>query len=432
MGAVRPVKFIISGVDKFSRQFKKANKSLKGLASAVRPVGSALTLGLTLPVAAFGFKTLQVAGNFESTMNAVQVATQATSEELKKLSLDARDIGKTTQFSASQAANAFEQLGFAGVGVGKVVKATGIVMDFAAASGKELGQASVDLLSISNALRKPLSELGELSDALGSGFSASTNTLGQLVEGFREGAPVAKSLGISLAELTAGIAAFGDVGFKGTRGGTKFRNFLSRLVEPVPRAVVELDKLGIARTDLFDNFGKLKSFQNANKSAPAIAKPANAAITGPPIINPTTVNATESAVNNKSIGPINAASIAKAATNFITNGLTPDNLFVILVNTFAIFVPRPKNPPSIPIVKSNSSKAEFNFFIAPSNPFCLAFAISAVIPPFFIPSLTFSKIILNSSLAPINALIAAKDSSPKIIFNCLALILDSLKSLIVF
>lgn len=68
--------------------------------------GTTLTTCVTVPLAGIGAASVKTAADFESSMSNVQALSGATGSELQQLSDLAKEMGASTQFSASQCADA--------------------------------------------------------------------------------------------------------------------------------------------------------------------------------------------------------------------------------------------------------------------------------------------------------------------------------------
>src|SRR5690606_14808441 len=98
-----------------TEQFTTASgRSIATLGADMTRVGGMMTRRVTLPVIALGAATLGASANFERGMNRVRGITGATGSDLDALSRQARDLGASTQFSATQAADAMGFLAMAG------------------------------------------------------------------------------------------------------------------------------------------------------------------------------------------------------------------------------------------------------------------------------------------------------------------------------
>lgn len=118
-----------------------ASTGLKGVATVV--VGTATAIG------GLGVAATKVGMSFESSMSQVAATMGITAEEIangsesfEMLKQAAKDMGATTQFSASQAGEALNYLALAGYDAEKAVQTLPTVLNLAAAGGMELGEAS--------------------------------------------------------------------------------------------------------------------------------------------------------------------------------------------------------------------------------------------------------------------------------------------------
>lgn len=118
------VKAILSAKDS---NFSSTMKACSGYAENLK---STLTSGIGFgAMAAIGSKAVSVVGNglkslttgtisagtnFESAMSSVASISGATGNDLKELTSKAKQMGATTQFSATEAANAMEYMAMAG------------------------------------------------------------------------------------------------------------------------------------------------------------------------------------------------------------------------------------------------------------------------------------------------------------------------------
>lgn len=110
--------------------------------SMLTSAGSTLTTHVTLPLVGIGAASVKTAADFESSMSNVQALSGATGGELQQLSDLAKEMGATTQFSASECADALGYMALAGWDTQQSMDALPGVLNLAAASGMDLANAS--------------------------------------------------------------------------------------------------------------------------------------------------------------------------------------------------------------------------------------------------------------------------------------------------
>lgn len=88
-------------------------QSFTDVGKSMSKVGGSMTKKLTLPIVAVGVAAVKVGADFEQGMSKVQAMTQASSKELSEMESLARDLGKSTAFSAKEAADGMSFLAMA-------------------------------------------------------------------------------------------------------------------------------------------------------------------------------------------------------------------------------------------------------------------------------------------------------------------------------
>ena len=236
----------------FQSKMAKARKSFAKFGSKLKQTGKSMTRNISAPLAAIGGGAVMAAANFEKSMNKVKAISGATGKDFDRLKNQAKDLGKTTQFSASQAADAMGFLGMAGFDTEQIMAAMPATLDLAAAGGLELAQAADIASNVLSGFGAEASEMGRFSDVMAAGFTNSNTSLEQLGTAMAYVAPVASGMGLSLEETTAAIGKLSDAGIQGSAAGTSLRGILAQLSQ-------KSDALGVS---VFDSAGKMLPLEN--------------------------------------------------------------------------------------------------------------------------------------------------------------------------
>jgi len=208
-----------------------------------------MSLMVTAPIVGFGISILKIAAEFEKSMNTVQILTGATAEEFEKLRNQAKDLGRTTMFSASQAADAMGFLARAGFDVNQIYGAMPATLDLAAASGQDLATTADQMSNIMNVFKMRAEDAGKAADIIAETASSTNTNVTELAEAMSYAGGVAHDYGLSLEETSAILGLMASAGIKSTRAGTALRGGLARLAKPTGEAQRTLKKLGITITD---------------------------------------------------------------------------------------------------------------------------------------------------------------------------------------
>ena len=243
----------------------------KSAAASVKFLGGALAaLGVGVGLAA----TVQTLITFEQRMAGVKAITGATDAEFASLSETARQLGATTVFTASEAAQGLRLFAQAGFTVKESQDAIAGALNLAIAG--ELGLAdAVDIAA--NAVRGfglDASETNRVADVLAATATSTNTNVTLLGEGLKFVAPVAAAAGVSIEETSAALGVLSDAGLKGTLAGTGLRKIFSRLLNPTSDVKKALKGAGIALNDVNPRFNDLRTIVQRLK--PVLADPAAA------------------------------------------------------------------------------------------------------------------------------------------------------------
>ena len=248
MGLKKATVVLGADISQFTSKMKKASRSFKKMGKSMKRIGSTMSRTISGPIALLGVGSVIAAANFEKSMNKVKAVTGATGKEFTKLTKQAKDLGKTTQFSASQAAEAMGFLGMAGFNTSQIMAAMPATLDLAAAGSMDLARAADISSNILQGFGADANEMGRFADVLAKGFTTANTNLEELGQGMAKVAPVADGLGISFEETTAAIGLLSNAGIKGESAGAALNQVFGIMSK-------KAHELGIT---VFDASGKMK------------------------------------------------------------------------------------------------------------------------------------------------------------------------------
>lgn len=213
-----------------SREANFAGKSLSKIKSIAK-VAALSIAGLSLAAVAFAttVKTITTGAAFEQQMAIVAGVTRATTKEVENLTAAAKEMGATTEFTATQSAEALRFLGMAGLGAVKSIEALPGTIDLATAGALQLGEAADFATNILSGMNLEVSELNRVNDVLVATSTRSNTNIRELAEGMKYVAPVANQLGYSIEQVSALMGTLANSGIKASDAGTDLRQALLRL-----------------------------------------------------------------------------------------------------------------------------------------------------------------------------------------------------------
>lgn len=245
------------GASEVERRLAGMRKTFDRVGSQLQGVGQTLSVGLSAPILAFGGLALRAGGDFEAAMNRVGAISGATESELEALGAAAKEMGATTQYSASQAADALGFLTMAGFSANEAIAALPGTLQLAAAAQMDLGEAADIVSNVLSGYGMTVEELGRVNDVLVKTFTSANTDLSQLGEALKYAGPIASAAGIAFEESAAAIGLMGNAGIQASMAGTSLRGAIGRILDPSASATRTMEDLGLSFTD---SEGKILSF----------------------------------------------------------------------------------------------------------------------------------------------------------------------------
>lgn len=187
--------------------------------------------------------SIKTFSQFDDIMRQAGAVTNATKEEMIAMTEQAQIMGKTTRFTASNAAEGLRLLGMAGFEASESIEALPGVLSLAAAGSLELGNAADIATNVLAAFGLEVENLERVNGDLVKTFTSSNTTLIEIGESFKLVGPIAKGVGANFEDLLASIGKLGDAGLKGTLAGTALRGAINALFNPTREEAKLMDDL---------------------------------------------------------------------------------------------------------------------------------------------------------------------------------------------
>lgn len=251
---------------RFEKGLKRSRRSLQvfwtkaqRFGRDMQSLGQTITTRVALPLALLGASAVTTAGNFEAAMNRVEVKAGATGQQLGQMREQALELGRTTQFSASEAAAGFEVLSQAGFKARQSMAALPQVLNFAAAAELELGEAAGVAADTLGQFQLDVSQTGRIADVLVKAANSANQTVRDLAESFKFAGPVAKEFNLPLEESAAVITTMAKAGIRGSMAGTALRKMFTSLANPSDQVSKIMSRLNVT---LEESPGKLRNLND--------------------------------------------------------------------------------------------------------------------------------------------------------------------------
>ena len=209
-----------------------------------------------------GFKelitdTIEVGKTFEKSMSSVQALSGASAEDMQLLSDTAKEFGASTQFSASEAADALGYMALAGWDAQTSASALGGVLDLAAASGMELASASDMVTDYMSAFGMEAKESSYFADLLAYAQANANTTAEGLGEAFKNSAANMNAAGQDIETVTSLISMMANQGLKGSEAGTALTAVMRDMTAKMEDGAISIGETSVAVQDANGNYRDL-------------------------------------------------------------------------------------------------------------------------------------------------------------------------------
>lgn len=245
----------------------RAGSTARTVASGMENTGRKSALiasGMTaagLAVAAFGVAAVKMAADFDQQMSTVQANTGATSAQMDQLRAAAIEAGASTVYSASDSADAINDLGKAGMSVTDIL--TGGLsgaLNLAASDGMAVGDAAEYMANALSMFHLKGSQASQVADTLAAGAGKAVGNVSDFGEALNNCGAQANSFGMNIQETTGVLALFAQNGTIGAEAGTQLNSMLMKLAAPSAEASNTMKELGISAYDAQGHFVGMANF----------------------------------------------------------------------------------------------------------------------------------------------------------------------------
>ena len=235
------------------------SEEFKKIGGKMTDVGKTLTTKVTVPLAAVGAASLKVGADFDTAMSQVAATMGTTVDQIQDLRDFAKEMGSTTAFTATQAAEGLNYMALAGYDAEKSMQMLPTVLNLAAAGSMDLAAASDMVTDAQSALGLSTEETVDLVNQMAKASSTTNTSVAQLGEAMLTVGGTAKMMKGGTQELSQTLGILADNGIKGSEGGTALRNILLSLSAPTSKAAAEMKRLNL---DVFDAEGNMRSMED--------------------------------------------------------------------------------------------------------------------------------------------------------------------------
>lgn len=261
------------GADAAQKEAAKSSSMLSGgLTSLTGTIAASVAAYISVTAAVGAYKAaitsvLQVGGDFEQSLANTKAILQPTEAEFRALAYSAQELGRTTVFTASEAGNAYTELGKLGFDTAQILAAGNDVLVLAAAANLDMATAATAAATVVRQFGLEASQTGEVVDIMAKAFSISALDAGNFTEAMQYVGPAARAAGISVSEASAALGVLADNGVQGSMAGTSLRRIIMELSNETSNASKVVRQFNPEAQTLSEKFEALQKAGIDNASA---------------------------------------------------------------------------------------------------------------------------------------------------------------------
>lgn len=249
-----------------SRGFERLNTQVSRFTAGLRKAGVVGVLAFGLITAAMA-DTISTGAGFEQAITDVGAVALQTRKQIAPLEQLALELGRTTKFTATQAAQAMEIMAKAGFKAQDILQGTPAILSAAAASGLEIAEVANVVSNVLKGMALDTSEAARVADVLALASARTNSTIGSLGESMKNVSSTARQLNIPLESVVASIALLQDVGLDASVAGSAMNNMLTKMASPSTEIARVMRRVGLS----------FKDAKGDMKPLPVVLKDLNAA-----------------------------------------------------------------------------------------------------------------------------------------------------------
>lgn len=266
--------YIKLNIQDFEQKYNEVHSKTESLEKIVDGLGNVFDVAGKMAAAAFtgisaaAVKATQsvvnVGSSFQAAMSQVAATMGMSSQEIEnnadayvRLSDAAKQMGETTKYTATEAAQALNYLALAGYEVDESISLLPKILDTASAGGMDLAKASDMVTDAMSALGLSIEEADMFVDSLAKTSQRSNTSVSQLGDAILQIGGTAKSLSGGVNELNTALGILANNGIKAAEGGTALRQIILNLTAPTEKAQEYMDSLGFSAYDAAGNMKPL-------------------------------------------------------------------------------------------------------------------------------------------------------------------------------
>lgn len=239
-----------------------ASSSTSKIGGAFKTVGkvakTAMAAGSAAAVA-FTKTSIDSGMNFDTAMSQVAATMGTTVDKIENVKVKAEEMGRTTKYTATEAAEGMNILAQAGLSADEQISGIGTVLNLASAGAMSLEESASYTAGAVKGFGDSMGNASYYADLMAKGATLANTNVRGLGEAFSGSAATAKNYGQSADSATLSLLRLAEQNVTGSEASTALNRAMADLYTPTDNASKALDQLGVSA---YKSNGEAKDFND--------------------------------------------------------------------------------------------------------------------------------------------------------------------------
>jgi TP901 family phage tail tape measure protein len=239
-----------------------ASSSTSKIGGAFKAVGkvakTAMVAGSAAAVA-FTKTSIDAGMSFDSAMSQVAATMGTTVDKIGNIKAKAEEMGRTTKYTATEAAEGMNILAQAGLSADEQISGIGTVLNLASAGAMSLEESASYTAGAVKGFGDSMSNASYYADLMAKGATLANTDVRGLGEAFSGSAATAKNYGQAADSVTLSLLRLAEQNVTGSEASTALNRAMADLYTPTDDASKALDQLGVSA---YKSNGEAKDFND--------------------------------------------------------------------------------------------------------------------------------------------------------------------------
>lgn len=239
-----------------------ASSSTSKIGGAFKAVGkvakTAMVAGSAAAVA-FTKTSIDAGMNFDTAMSQVAATMGTTVDKIGNVKAKAEEMGRTTKYTATEAAEGMNILAMAGLSADEQISGIGTVLNLASAGAMSLEESATYTTGAVKGFGDSMSNASYYADLMAKGATLANTDVRGLGEAFSGSAATAKNYGQAADSVTVALLRLAEQNVTGSEASTALNRAMADLYTPTDSAAKALGQLGVSA---YKSNGEAKDFND--------------------------------------------------------------------------------------------------------------------------------------------------------------------------